>query len=496
MGVIRLRIGKASLGQQSFLAKGGFGEVFRVEDFRLPGDQVSLAYKEFTSARTEQARSAEAAVNFRTGLGQEDRDELDRYSAWPRALVEDSQGNISGLLMPLIPQEYFCRRADPDSGQPTSKPREMSWLIASKAQREAAQVDLPDLDDIQRLILLGQLIYSIGRLHKHGWVFGDLSFRNAVFALDPPRLMLLDCDGAAPLSDITRRQSSTPMWDPPECPISPPPGQLRQQDVQDTVTDVYKLGLAILRCLTPGKGAASSRSATRLAAELDAEGIALVTRAVRADRGGRPTAKELYGYLYRFVLARIKPPEVLVAKLVTPFVLRGMDARLEWRIENAAEVTVSAGDGKPFQVDLASRPRGCAFKPDGSGPVFIEARNRYGIARMHLGEIVLYDLPSFNVDLNYLPRPQIPDIEPFSVERVGAVLGGPVRVRVPEVPPVPSLRTLDLIETLMPGTAVSVPAPRIQDAVIEASNAVVSIITREAEEYAAARRQADPGSSQ
>src|SRR5260370_28159826 len=165
-GVIRMRVGIANLGQPSFLAKGGFGEVFKVDNFRLPGDQASLAYKEFALAHAEQARSAEAAVKFRAGLSQEDRDELDRYSAWPRALVEDSHGNIAGLLMPLIPPEYFCRQADPDSGKLTSKPRDMSWLIASTAQRTAAQVDLPDLDDIERLILLGQLVYSIGRLRK------------------------------------------------------------------------------------------------------------------------------------------------------------------------------------------------------------------------------------------------------------------------------------------------------------------------------------------
>ena len=125
--------------------------------------------------------------------------------------------------------------------------------------------------------------------------------------------------------------------------------------------------------------------------------------------------------------------------------------------------------------------------------MFIEARNRYGIARMHLGEIVLYDLPSFNVDLNYLPRPQIPDIEPFSVERVGSGAGRACARAGTRSAAGATLRTLDLIETLMPGTAVSVPAPRIQDAVIEASNAVVSIITSEAEEYAAARRTGSQG---
>ena len=154
----------------------------------------------------------------------------------------------------------------------------------------------------------------------------------------------------------------------------PAPGQLRQQDVQDEVTDVYKLGLAILRCLTPGKGAASSRSATRLAAELDAEGIALVTRAVRADRGGRPTAKELYGYFYRFVLARIKPPEVLVAKLVTPFDPARDGRRLEWRIENAQR--------SPYRPVTASRSRWTWLRVPGAAPSSQTGRGRCSSRRV------------------------------------------------------------------------------------------------------------------
>ena len=143
----------------------------------------------------------------------------------------------------------------------------MSWLVSSAEQRTAAQVDFGDISRTDRLVMLAQLAYVIGWLHKHGWVFGDLSFSNAVFALNPPRILLLDCDGAAALAKRGRKQSSTPFWDPPECPIEEPPGG-RKQDRQDDVTDVYKLGLAVLRCLTPGKGASSSRNLSRLGPSL------------------------------------------------------------------------------------------------------------------------------------------------------------------------------------------------------------------------------------
>ena len=315
-----MRVSSADLGQLVFLAEGGFAKVFRAQEFVLPGDETPLAYKQFTLDRAEQARSAAAAVAFRVGLSPSDRAELDQFCAWPRALVEDESGELCGLLMPLIPEEFFCRYEDPTSGQITAMPREMSWLVASEAQRNASMIDLADVDHPERLTLLAQLAYIIAWLHEHGWVFGDISFKNAVFAVGPPRMMLLDCDGAAALTDFDRRQISTPMWDPPECHIGPASNQLfsvavsafsrragprswragprSEQTLQDTITDVYKLGLAILRCLTPGKGAVSSRTVGRLAGELDAEGTDLVTRALSAYRASRPTARELYTYLY------------------------------------------------------------------------------------------------------------------------------------------------------------------------------------------------------
>jgi hypothetical protein len=110
-------------------------------------------------------------------------------------------------------------------------------------------VDIRNIDKTERLILLTKLACAIGLLHQHDWVFGNLNFSNVAFALDPPRLMLIDCDNAAALADLRRRQPSTVFWDPPECPIIPRSTKWRQQELQDTVTDVYKLALAILRCL-------------------------------------------------------------------------------------------------------------------------------------------------------------------------------------------------------------------------------------------------------
>ena len=389
--MIRTKISKASLGQLTPLAKGGFSQVFRANAFHLPGDPMALAYKEFTAASAEQARSATATVAFRGELSQEDRTDLDRFFAWPKAIVEDSHDAVCGLLMPLIPEEFFGRQLDPETGTISLQPREMSWLIASTEQREAAQVDLPPIDHTERLILLAQLVYAIRRLHEHSWVFGDLSFRNAVFALDPPRLMLIDCDGAAALADVNRKQASTPFWDPPECQISPSYVQPSQQQLQDTVTDTYKLGLAILRCLTPGKGASSSREIGRLIGELDPEGTDLIARSLGADRAHRPTANDLYSYLERLVSQRATAPKVLLAKLSTPFRSRGQDVHIEWRVDNAHAIEILVGGSFQKEIDPASYPNGVGFRPDSAGPVSIRVHNRFGSVSMDLGKLTFFE---------------------------------------------------------------------------------------------------------
>ena len=202
------------------------------------------------------------------------------------------------------------------------KLRTMAWLASSERQRTAAHVELSNVDKTVRLILLTQLICAIGLLHKHGWVFGDLNLRDAVFALSPPKLLLLDCGCSGAISDPSRRKFSTPFWDPPEYPKNSTADKMPQQELPDAVTDVYKLGLAILRCLTPGKGAATSRTVSRLNGELDGEGTILLSRALSADRASRPTATELFSYFGSMVSRRVGVPELIRTRLAASALVR------------------------------------------------------------------------------------------------------------------------------------------------------------------------------
>jgi hypothetical protein len=476
-----MRVEKRSLRPLTQLAKGGLGEVFRVGGYHLPGDSTDLAYKEFTSHVIEQAKSAERAVAFRDGLSLFEQADLDSHAAWPRALVEEPRGTVIGLLMPLVPPAFFCRMEDPDTGALTNKPVEMSWLAVGAQQRAAAQLQLREVDKLERLILLGQLIWAIGRLHKLGWVFGDLSLKNAVFALDPPRVLLLDCDGVAPLSDMGRHQPNTPLWYPPEIASG-------ATHLQDDRTDVYKLGLAILRCMTPGKGAASAKSPAGLKGVLDAEGVKLTAQALGADGDLRPHARELYDYFYRVVSASVQPPEVLWARLRHPFRVRGQDVRIDWQIRYASAVTLIVGRQRlPF--NLAQQPNGCVFQPTESGPVAIEVANRFGSLRVELGDVTLYDLPPFKVDFDFLPAPQVPKLPALRMTALDRVIAGAPVARLPEIPAVPSPDTFGLVQSLMQSATLTVPLPQFGVAVAQASAAVTAALQAQANQIGTSVRK-------
>ena len=276
-------VSKNDLGSLELIGEGNFGVVYRLVRFRLGDDPTPLAYKEFTKDVDEQVRSASRAVAFRDSLSSRDQEKLDTYTAWPRAMVE---GGHSGLVMPLIPPDYFRALTDDETGLPVLKPLAMNWLVASANQINTAGLDLRDVSRRERLDLLAQLCRAVGYLHEQGWVFGDVSLSSAVFALNPPRLMLVDCDAAAPESDGHRRQGHTPFDEPPECLSDP-------TRLEDAVTDVYKLGLCILRCLSPGEGAATTRNTDRLAGSYPAEFVELVAHAIGTDRSGRPSARRL-----------------------------------------------------------------------------------------------------------------------------------------------------------------------------------------------------------
>jgi serine/threonine protein kinase len=329
--------------------------------------------------------------------------------------------------------------------------------------RDEAEVDLPEVSQNDRLFLMAQLVYAIAWLHNQGWVYGDLSYKNVVFALgDAPRIMLLDCDGAAPLGDLARKQAHSLFWKPPE-----------SESQQDKMTDVYKLGLAIVRYLKPaGKRAKASQAyeAQRIADILDGDGVSLLEMVLRSDPAKRPTAKELYMYLRQFTEPRMTPPRVVRAELAMPLVMRDSDAKIFWEIENAETVLIRIGENHQVGIKWADNRDSCVFRAVYSGPVSVVASNPYGEFTHHVGDLMLYELPSFSVTIGNLPRPTVPPVEAFSLEPLGIS-----QIHFP-------ISHDNLLDLTARGP-LTPPWPRIDDALLTTSKAVVDLIADETTRY-------------
>jgi hypothetical protein len=461
---------KADLGPLTKISEGGFGVVYRVPQYRMPGDPMTpLAYKEFTKDVDEQARTAERSVLFRDLLQPGDRTDLDRRAVWPRALVED-RGPVVGFIMPLIPDDFFFEmtytQPGQQTGQQTTELRDLKWLNATRNQLAANGLSA-DVDFVERLALLAQLVYCVARLHKQDWIFGDISFSNAAYAINPPRMILLDCDGAASVAQAALRPAvNTFSWEPPEC---------AQLNLASKATDVYKLGLAILRCLNPEGAGATIKDPNRLAGQLDAAGMALMARVLNPDPTLRPQAKELYHYLQAALNARITPPEVLKAQLLTPMRPRGTAARVQFAVRNVAEVTITVGGGAPMTVPVSvpGQAQVHSFPVQVSGRAVLEAKNRFDTVRVDLGELEVFEMPQFDPAgiTGTLPRFSVPTMESFNADVLAPAFKATPRIDVPQVPQFPSMATADLPrklrEMVLPDAdlAADLRLPRIADVV-------------------------------
>jgi hypothetical protein len=385
--------------------------VYRVTNFSLPG-QPALAYKELLpdlaqAQRAEALAAMTRSVDFRNALCAADRDDLDEFTTWPIDLVED-RGRTYGVVMPLIPADFFLT-AQPQSGPAMDVVFDLSWLCAKDSQAQVQGIDRSGVQDaLVRIALLAQLVYAVGRLHKHGAVYGDLSLKNAALAVGPPQVKLLDCDAAAALNDPARVQLHSPFFKPPEIIAG-------TQQLQDDRTDVYKLGLCIIRGLQQGQGISQAKDPLPLRKVLDAQAVDTVARAVGA-RSGRPTAKELFACLERNLLARAAPPIVHRATLNRTVQLRGLDVEVRWESTGGEQVRILGANGLEVRLpDPGTTSTRHVVTPRASGEIVVEIGNAHGTVQLVAGTTTLYDLPPMHVDLRSLPRPQVPRVPPITV---------------------------------------------------------------------------------
>jgi DNA-binding helix-hairpin-helix protein with protein kinase domain len=212
----------------SDIGRGGQGRVIRVV-----GMERRIVYKEYLRPDPD-AEALQALVSLPGELSANDRQLLDQQAAWPLARVF-RDGNLTGFLMPEIPERFFAPNA---AGSP--RLRELQYLVY-EPKPLWGEIVPDDVDIRTRLSIASQCAQMVAMLHAHSLVVGDISMRNILWEPGPPPgIYLIDCDG------IRRRgwrsvlpQPVTPDWDDPMMPRSG----------SDRDTDQYKIALLVGRVL-------------------------------------------------------------------------------------------------------------------------------------------------------------------------------------------------------------------------------------------------------
>jgi hypothetical protein len=469
-----MSVDKTSLGPLKEIGAGAEGTVYQVKN-PIPVFAGPMAYKEVRAEahRDRIIRSMEHAVGLRAGLDPADLALLDEFATWPLAMVED-RGAASGVLMPLIPDEFFTE-ARPPGGTPERVVFEFAFLSSSDKYISQRGIDRRAVDDpLVRTALAGQLTFAIALLHKNGIVYGDLSLRNVAISGNPPRLKLLDCDPAALVTNRARHQLHSPFMQPPET-VS--------ESEQNLATDVYKLGLCVLRGLVTGTGVTQLKDPQALRSSLDDEGVNLIARALAGEPADRPTARELYAYFERTVRAHASPPVIHAATIDRAVRLRGQDVVLIWKVTGASSVRIVGPNG--FAQDIgnpAAFPRGFTLTPTVSGEYLVEATNKHGTAVASAGVVTMYDLPPFSFGPFDLPDMRLPPLDPIQVPP--ALLALPaapmVSTATHPMPRQPSFDIMPLLERLRlegvgePLAAIAGTTDALRSAYRFASEAIVS----------------------
>ncbi|PRY34259.1 hypothetical protein [Umezawaea tangerina] len=257
------------------LGEGGQAKVYRAPHATLADVPGPLVYKQYKAGQAPPHGLA-AVVARRLRMDEHTRRRLDAATAWPvRAVVED--GEVRGVLMRHIPGTYFEDRVKP-SGVSARTLREVQHLFVDPLR--SARLGMPAPSAVERVLVCRDFASAVHLLHRNDLVIGDLNPRNAVYRLaERPCVMLVDCDafrlkGAAAVV----RQLNAPDWDPPE-------------DVLSQSSDLYKFGLFVLRCLSPGAFASVARDPSRVDAVLPGEGPSLLRAALSGDPAERTTAQ-------------------------------------------------------------------------------------------------------------------------------------------------------------------------------------------------------------
>lgn len=287
----------SDLGQLTLLGRGGTGTVYgtSVADPDSSDLYGILVYKKYRRANDVEFWSHLSAIIGEHATATYNGTRLRDIAAWPMKIVVGDDGLPTGILMPMVPSDFQETIRLP-SGRTSITAREAQHIIYAPDVARQRSVDVPpDNSPLIRIKICERLAFALSVLHQAGIVYGDLSTRNVLYSLSPSiGIYLIDCDQVAIVErDSRRAQLDSPDWDPPEHRAS----DRRLASQRPFASDLYKLGLFILRCLTPGRYSSVNRDTKHAIGIIDAQGIALLNLALAAEPASRPSAAIWVDYL-------------------------------------------------------------------------------------------------------------------------------------------------------------------------------------------------------
>jgi DNA-binding helix-hairpin-helix protein with protein kinase domain len=287
---------EADLGPRHEIGAGGTAKVQAIPSYLVhesPGG--SWVYKKYKAKyRPVSLYGMQSLVRQRAAFGEDQRKIFDRSLNWPVRVVVDDHDGAAGVILPLLAEELFIS-LHLSSGAVKRKPAEGQFLFMDRAY--CVRTRIPYLEDEQRKQICRSLCYAMALLDRAGVVYGDLSSRNFLFRLVPrPSVVLVDCDAVRLTGSAAGfgLQPHSPDWEPPEAIRSRRRKDSAGYSIQNKSTDRYKLGLAILRILTPGDGCSTNTDPDVARSRLPMPLFTLLQRALSDDPTERPPAKTWY----------------------------------------------------------------------------------------------------------------------------------------------------------------------------------------------------------
>lgn len=368
------------------IASGGQARIYELPNLTLPDVRGPLVYKKYKQGKGPM-HSIRPIVALRSDLVAEPAklSFLDSLTAWPIRQVSDANGAVLGLVLARIPGPFFEDLRLP-SGAVDNTPREIQYLFIRPDK--AMRLHLPTPTPNERLSVCRDFAGALAFLHDELRVaFGDINPRNAVFRVNAePTVMLIDCDAVRKIGQSSAMpQLNAPDWDPPE-----------GTGTLGVPTDLYKLGLFVLRCLTPGDFSSINRDPRPAASVLDQRGMGLLNKALLGDPVERPSAQQWHRYLRRALGEALSPPVLTKVTLDRTIVAAGESATLTWAADEA-DVLELTGPGlpRPISVSAAAGSGSVAVQPVRTGRITVTVRNQLGSDETLTDPVFVYDVASF-----------------------------------------------------------------------------------------------------